>query len=190
VGGGLNTNYSSAASNDIFFNTVQEPSGDYVDFGGTKIPVITNRQNFNSQKIRYLDQFKNNYSTSVNLFIRIPLLNYNQAKNRVALAKAQYKNAEFLEQTVSTQLSQNIEQANFNMTAAYKKYSVLQKQVSDFEEAFKIGEVRFNAGASNQVEYLIAKNNVDNAKINLIIARYDYILRTKILDYYQGRLVL
>ncbi len=76
------------------------------------------------------------------------------------------------------------------MTAAYKKYAVLQKQVIDFEEAFKIAEVRFNEGASNQVEYLIAKNNVDNAKINLIIARYDYILRTKILDYYQGKLVL
>ena len=190
VGGGLNTNYSSAASNDIFINTVQEPSGDYVDFGGTKIPVITTRPNFNSQKIKYSDQFRNNYSTSVNLFIRIPLLNYNQAKNRVALARAQYKNAAFLEQTSRTQLSQNIEQANFNMSAAYKKYSVLQRQVTDFEEAFKIAEVRFNAGASNQVEYLIAKNNVDNSKINLIIARYDYILRTKILDYYQGKLVL
>ena len=190
VGGGLNTNYSSAARTDIFLNTVQESSGDYVDFGGTKIPVITNRANFNSQKIKYSDQFRNNYSTSVNLFLRIPLLNYNQARNRVALARAQYKNAEFLEQTARTELSQNIEQANFNMTAAYKKYTVLQRQVTDFEAAFKIAEVRFNAGASNQVEYLIAKNNVDNAKINLIIARYDYILRTKILDYYQGRLVL
>ncbi len=190
VGGGLNTNYSNAARNETFVNTVQEPSGDYVDFGGTKVPVITNRTKFNSEKIKYIDQFKNNYSTSVSVFVRIPLLNYNQVRNRVALARVQYKNAEYLEQTARTQLSQNIEKANFDMTAAYKKHTVLQKQVSDFEEAFKIAEVRFNEGASNQVEYLIAKNNSDNAKINLIIARYDYILRTKILDYYQGKLVL
>ena len=35
--------------------------------------------------------------------------------------------------------------------------------------------------------YLIAKNNLDRANINLIAARYDYLLRTKILDYYQGK---
>jgi outer membrane protein len=190
LGGDLYTNYSSAASKDIFVNSVESPSGDYVDVGGTKLPVITNRMNFNSQKIKYFDQFTNNYSTSVNLNIRIPLMNFRQAKNRVALAKAQFKNSEFLEQSAKTQLSQNIEQAYFNMTAAYKKYQTLQQQVKDFEEAFKIAEVRFNEGATNQVEYLIAKNNLDRSNINLIIARYDFILRSKILDYYQGKLVL
>ena len=190
IGGDLYTNYSSAATTDIFLNSVETPSGDFVDVGGTKLPVITNRANFNTQKIKYFDQFKNNYSTSVNLNIRIPLINYRQARNRVALAQAQFKNAEFLEQTAKTQLSQNIEQAYFNMTAAFKKYQTLQQQVKDFNEAFKIAEVRFNEGATNQVEYLIAKNNLDRSNINLIISRYDFIFRNKILDYYQGKLVL
>ena len=190
LGGDLYTNYSSAATKDIFLNSAEVPSGDFVDVGGTKLPVITNRSNFNSQKIKYFDQFSNNYSTSVNLNIRIPLINYNQARNRVALAKAQFKNAQFLEQTATTQLSQNIEQAYFNMTAAFKKYQTLQQQVKDFAEAFKIAEIRFNEGATNQVEYLIAKNNLDRSNINLIIARYDFIFRSKILDYYQGKLSL
>jgi outer membrane protein len=190
IGGDLYTNYSSAASKDIFLNSVEAPSGDFVDVGGTKLPVITNKPNFNSQKIKYVDQFKNNYSTSVNLNMRIPIFNYNQAKNRVALAKAQSKNAEFLEQSSKTLLSQNIEQAYFNMTAAFKRYQTLQQQVKDFNEAFKIAEVRFNEGATNQVEYLIAKNNLDRSNINLIIARYDVLFRSKILDYYQGKLIL
>ena len=190
LGGDLYTNYSSAASTDIFLNSVESPSGDFVEVGGTKLPVITNKMNFKSQKISYGDQFKNNYSTSINLNLRIPIINYSQARNRVALAKAQFKNAEFLEQTSKTQLSQNVEQAYFNMTAAYKKYQTLQQQIKDFTEAFKIAEVRFNEGATNQVEYLIAKNNLDRSNINLIIARYDFIFRSKILDYYQGKLVL
>jgi outer membrane protein len=190
IGGGLYTNYSSAATTNIFVNSVETPSGDFVNVGGTKIPVITNRSNFNSQKIGYGDQFKNNYSTSVNLNLRIPLINYNQARNRVLQAKAQFKNAEFLELSAKTQLSQNVEQAYFNMTASYKRYQTLQQQVKDFTEAFKIAEVRFNEGATNQVEYLIAKNNLDRSNINLIIARYDFIFRSKILDYYQGKLVL
>ena len=190
IGGGLYTNYSSAATKNIFLNSVELPSGDFVNVGGTKLPVITNKSNFNSQKISYVDQFKNNYSTSLNLNLRIPLINYSQARNRVALAKAQFKNAEFLEQSSKTQLSQNVEQAYFNMTASYKKYQTLQQQIKDFTEAFKIAEVRFNEGATNQVEYLIAKNNLDRSNINLIIARYDFIFRSKILDYYQGKLVL
>lgn len=190
IGGGITTNFSSAATNNIFLNSEQVPSGDYIDVGGTQVPVITTRSNFNSKKISYVDQFTNNYNTSLGINIRIPIINYNQARNRVALAKVQFKNAQYLEKTASIQLSQNIEQAYFNMTAAYKKYSTLKHQVEDFTEAYRIAEVRFNAGVSNQVEFLIAKNNMDNANINLIIARYDYIFRTKILDYYQGRLVL
>lgn len=190
VGGDLYTNYSSVASQDIFQNIVEMPSGDFVNVNGSKVPVITNRANFNTRKITYIDQFRNNYSTSLSLTLRIPIVNYNLARNRVALARAQYKNAEFLEMTAKTQLSQNIEQAYFNMTAAYRKNITLQQQVKDFTEAFKIAEVRFNEGATNQVEYLIAKNNLDRSNINLIIARYDYIFRTKILDYYSGKLVL
>jgi len=37
------------------------------------------------------------------------------------------------------------------------------------------------------VDYLIAKNNLDRAKTSLIVGRYDYLLRTKILDYYQSK---
>jgi outer membrane protein len=38
------------------------------------------------------------------------------------------------------------------------------------------------------VEYLIVKNNMDRARVNLTIARYEYLLRTKVLDFYQGNL--
>ena len=140
--------------------------------------------------LKYFDQFRNNYSTTFSINLRVPLLNYNQARNRVALAQAQFKNAAFLEESAKTQLSQNIEQADFNMTAAYKKFTTLQQQVVDYTEAYKIAEVRFNEGVTNQDVYLIAKNNLDRANISLIIARYDYIFRTKILDYYQGKLTL
>ncbi|MBD0286930.1 MAG: TolC family protein, partial [Flavisolibacter sp.] len=50
-------------------------------------------------------------------------------------------------------------------------------------------EVRFNAGVGTIVEYLIAKNNLDRANNNLIVSKYDYALRKKILDYYSGTFV-
>ncbi|MBA2250796.1 MAG: TolC family protein [Chitinophagaceae bacterium] len=190
LSGGLGTNYSSAATSDILLSTQQVPSGDFVTFNGSQVPVYTNKSNFGIQKINYFNQFNNNYNTNLSLNIRIPILNAFQAKNRLALAKIELKNRQYIAETSKIQLKQSIEQAYFNMTASYEKYTTLLQQVSDFNEAFKIAEVRFNAGATNQVEYLIAKNNADRARINLIVARYDYLFRVKILNYYEGSLSL
>jgi outer membrane protein len=190
LNGSFNTSYSSAASRDIAGNTSEVASGDYVNVNGSKVSVMTTRTNFTTQKINYSDQFNNNYNTSIFLSINVPIFNRNLAKNRVALAKIELQNAEVTAQTVKTQLSQNIEQAYFNMQAALEKYKTLQQQVADFAESFRTAEVRFNAGAINQVDYIIAKNNVERAQINLITTKYDYIFRTKILDYYQNKLTL
>ena len=190
LSGSFNTNYSNAATRDIFVNSQEVPSGDYINISGSKVPVMTTRTNYASQKISYGDQFNNNYNTSIFLSIQVPILNKFRAKNRVALARIDLKNAEVVADAVKTQLNQNIEQAYFNMTAASDKYQTLQRQVADFSESFRTAEVRFNAGAITQVDYLIAKNNVDRSRANLISAKYDYILRVKILDYYKGKLTL
>lgn len=188
--GAFNTYYSSAAAKDIVVNTSEVESTDYVNVSGSRLPVMTTQTNYASQKISFGDQVNNNYNTSVYLSLQIPILNRYRAKNRVALAQVDLKNAELTAQTIKTQLSQNIEQAYFNMTAAVERYQTLQQQVKDFSESFRIAEVRFNAGAINQVDYLIAKNNVERARINLINARYDYVFRRKILSYYEGSLQL
>jgi len=190
LNGTLATNFSSAATRDIFLNSSEVPSGDFVTVNGSQVPVITTKSNFNSQKISYIDQFRNNYGTSFSVNVRIPILNANIAKNKLSLARISLQNSLYVQQTAKTQLRQDVEQAYFNMTAANEKYKTLQQQVKDFEQAFKIAEVRFNEGATNQVEYLIAKNNYDRSKINLISALYDYVFRIKILDYYRGGLQL
>lgn len=190
LGGSFNTNYSSAAARSVPLSTSEVALDDYVNIGGAKVPVMTSRTDYASQKISYGDQFNNNYRTQVYLSLRVPVLNRFYAKNRVALAKIDLKNAQAAAETVKTQLSQNIEQAYFNMTAARERYKTLQQQVSDFAESFRSAEVKFDAGAINQVDYLFAKNNADRAKANLISTKYDYIFRIKILDYYQNKLSL
>ena len=108
----------------------------------------------------------------------------------MSLAKNDLKNAQYIQESAKIQLRQNIEQAFFNMTAANKRYNTLMQQVTNYSESFRGAEVRFTEGVSTQIDYLIAKNNLDRAKVNLISAKYAYIFHLKILDYYQGRLVL
>jgi outer membrane protein len=80
-----------------------------------------------------------------------------------------------------------IERAYVNLTSSSDKYKLLQSQVASFEESFRTAEIRFNAGAITSVDYLIAKNNLNRAQSNLIIAKYDFVLREKVLDYYGGK---
>ncbi len=187
LGGNLNTNYSSAASQSIFLNSTQAPSTDYVVVNGTQVPVITTKDNFDTRKITYGSQLSNNLFTTINLGLRIPLFNRNQVRNQVKLAKIDYKNTQLVEQNTKVQLQQSIEKAYVNLTNTSDKYKILLDQVDAFGESFRSAEIRFNSGAITSVDYLIAKNNLDRSKNNLIISKYDFVLRTKILDYYQGK---
>ncbi len=185
--GSINTNYSSVATENIFLNTTNVTTNNYVDNSGTKLFVISPQNNYASEKISYSNQFSNNYNPSVNLTVRIPIVNAFRARNQVALAKIALKNADYVDQTARIQLKQSIEQAYLNMNSARERYQATVDQVAAFAESFRTAEVKFNAGSITSVDYLVAKNNLDRANTNLITVRYDYVLRTKILDYYQAK---
>ncbi|HEY4148719.1 MAG TPA: TolC family protein [Chitinophagaceae bacterium] len=182
-----NTNYSSATFESIFQNTTDVTSKNYVLIGGTPNFLITPENNFLSQKVSYSNQLNNNLYNSVSLNLNIPLFNSFLTRNRVKLARIQLKNNEYVTQTTKIQLKQSIEQAWVNMTSSIDRYKTLTGQLAAYAESFRSAEIRFNEGVITSVDYVIAKNNLDRTNINLITARYDYILRTKVLDYYQNK---
>lgn len=188
--GGVNTNYSSAAQRSLFVNQSIEPTGDFIITPSGQQAVYATRSNFVGQNIGYTDQFRNNYSTTFRLGLSIPILNAFRNKNNITLAKLTLQTARDNEQANRVQLKVNVDQAYANMDAAFERYQLLQTQTDAFTESFRIAEARFNAGASTSVDFLIVKGRLDQTRINLINARYDYLIRTRILDYYQGKLAL
>ena len=188
LNGGLNTNYSSNASSQNFINSTDVTTDNYVLVNGVKAAVVEKQDNYSFNKISYGNQFKNNYNNYLSLGVSVPLLNNLRNKSQIRIADAGKKDAAITLYTTKTQLQQNIEQANINLNTAQQRYDVLTDQVTAFKESFREAEVKFNAGAINSVEYLVTKTNLDNANINLIIARYDYVLSSMILDYYSGKL--
>lgn len=187
LGGNINTNYSSAATQSLFLNSAEVSSSDYVVVNGSQIPVITKQNNYSTQKINYGNQLNNNLFTTVNLGLSIPIFNRSQVRNQVKLAKIDLKNNELVEQNTKTVLQQSIERAYVNLMNTSDKYKILSDQVNSFTESFNAAEAKFNAGAITSVDYLIAKNNLDKTNTNLITSKYDFVLRAKILDYYQGK---
>jgi outer membrane protein len=187
--GGFGTNYSSVASRQEFLNTVDVSTTSYVNISGNKYALIEPQNNYSSRKINYTDQLSNNFNSSLSIGVAIPILNGLRARTNITQAKIAEKRTDFEAQTVKTQLRQAVDQAYINMNTSFERYQTLAKQLQDFTLSFKAAEVRFNSGVNTSVEYMLAKNNVDRTNSNFISAKYDYLLRVKVLDFYQGKLL-
>jgi outer membrane protein len=190
LSGNINSNYSSVARRENQIGSSEITTDAYVFVNGGKTPVIAPQKNIAYESIGYTDQVKNNVSTNIGVGLRIPLLNALQTRNQIRLAKVNVRTAELVEESTQLQLRQAIEQAHLAMVNSWQRYKVLQEQVAAYAESFRAAEVRFNAGVGTlvtySVDYLLAKNRLDQANLNLVVARYDYVLRTKVLDFYNG----
>ena len=83
-------------------------------------------------------------------------------------------------------IKNSIAQVYFDMEVAFGRYQSLLKQVEAYAESYRINEIRFNNGVSNFLNYVTSKNNLDASRVNLENAKFDYLLRVKVLDYYRG----
>jgi outer membrane protein len=185
---GVNTSYSNAATQTIPGTTSTVTTSEFVTIGGTTYNVYSPQQNFTTEGISFGDQFNDNRYTSVNLTLSVPILNYLKVRNNVKLAKISLENAQYNATSAKLVLQQNVEQAYQNMLQANTQYKSYTDAVTAYAESFRTTEIRFNEGVIAADVYIIAKGHIDQADINLIIAKYNYIFRSKILDYYQGKL--
>jgi outer membrane protein len=187
--GSLNSLYNSTGTNNIPGTEFNQNTGSFVDISGVPQAVYVPNV-LKTEKAPFSDQVKNNRYQYFGLQLNIPILNYLSARNNVKVAKLNYENARVLSNASRNQLQQLVEQAWQNLRSAYGQYKGYLDQVHAYGESFRTAEIRFNAGVITSVDYVIAKNNFDRANTNLSAARYNYIFRTKILEYYQGRLSL
>jgi outer membrane protein len=185
----LNSNYSTAAQKANVTQSIVEQEAGYVNVSGTRYPVIAYvpTSQVTQEKIRYFNQLSGNSNASLGLNVRIPIFNGYSTKFRLTTAQINQKQSEIQADNVRLLLRQDIDQAYVNFTNSTKRYTALGKQVTALEESFRAAEAKFNVGSLNALDYSISKTNLDRARINQIQAKYDYIFRIKILDYYQNK---
>lgn len=161
--------YPSLSFNANYYNLYNNK---YTDVTGTSI--------------KFGDQLKNNRRSSLGLTLNIPIFNRFQVKNGITNATLQISDYKYRLQTESNVLRKDIELSYTNALAAFNRYISTQKAVVSMEEAFRYVEEKFNVGMVNSVDYNLQKNQLTAAKSQLLQAKYEYIFRTKILDFYNG----
>ena len=185
--GSMGTSYSSLSSRLIPVGRQETATGGFVRINGIESPVLSNEHVYASEKVGYVRQFQNNLGVFAGISVQVPLFNGFQTYNQVSLARNNLRRAQFLAGAASQEMQQNIEQAWLNSDAAARRAELFGRQVAEYQISFAAAEVRLQNGVIQTAEFLIAKNNLDRAKTAQVNARYEYLFRTKILDYYQGK---
>ena len=135
----------------------------------------------------FSDQIEDNLGYNVGLSLSIPIFNGFQTKANVTRAEINKKRLELaLEQQKQT-LNVNVEQAFADAKAALKQYEAANKSVTLQEEAFSNGQSSYELGASTSFELEQIKNRLLNAQSQFLNAKYNFVFKTKVLDFYLGK---
>jgi len=137
-------------------------------------------------EISFKDQLKNNERKGFGLQMDIPIFNRLQNKTQIDNAKINVLSKQLDVENAKKALRKDIETAETNAIAALNRYTSNQKAVAAMQEAFRYSEEKYNVGLVNALEYNQAKNNLAKAQSDLLQAKYEFIFRTKILDFYRG----
>jgi outer membrane protein len=140
-----------------------------------------------TEKIPFFDQYKDNVNKSFGFFLTVPLFNRLQTKTSIDRARIQKLNAELTVESTKLQIQKNIQQAYADANGGLKKYNATLRAVDAMKESFKYAEQKFNDGMVNTNDYNDSKNKLAKAESDLLQAKYEYIFKTKVLDFYQGK---
>jgi len=132
------------------------------------------------------DQVKNNKNFGVGFSLNIPILNGWQVNKNISNSRLNVENSQFALEGTKKQLYKNIQQAYTDAVAALKKYNASVKAVISTEESFRYTEQKFNVGMVTSVDYNVAKTQLLKAQSDMSQAKYEYIFKTKVLDFYKG----
>ncbi|SHI74352.1 outer membrane protein [Bacteroides stercorirosoris] len=134
----------------------------------------------------FSQQLQDNFSKYVGLSLSVPIFNRFSTRNRVRTARLQQENYALQLDNTKKTLYKEIQQAWYTALASESKYTSSSTAADASEESFRLMSEKYDNGKATAVEYNEAKQNLMKAQSDELQAKYEYLFRTKILDFYKG----
>jgi outer membrane protein len=129
---------------------------------------------------------ENNLNRYLGFNLSVPIFNRFSTRNRVRLAHLQHTQLSLQVDNIKKTLYKEIQQAWYSALAAESKYKSSSAAVAASEETFHLTGEKFENGKATSIEYNEAKFNLMRAQSDRIQAKYEYLFRIKVLDFYKG----
>lgn len=135
----------------------------------------------------FFQQINDNRGHSFALNLNIPVFSRFQNQTALAKAKIQVENSNLALEQAKVDLESNIQLAFNDAKAALKSYISSNKSVIARQLSFDNAKERYSIGALNSLDLEQNRTQLVNSQSSLIQAKYDFIFKSKVLDFYLGK---
>lgn len=148
---------------------------------------ILNPRTFKYEDMDYFGQIQENFSKSLSFSLQIPIFNRHSTTFNIRRQELALQNAELSYQNQKNALIKSIQQAYLDVQSARIQYDAAAEQVTALNLSFQNIKARYDLGLIDFYTYLETLNNKTKAELQMNQSLFNYILKTKILDLYQGK---
>ena len=197
----------TTTSNSLSFNTgikgaelrLQSSERDLKIAKGSLSPTLSVTTNYGTnyfsgaidfqtgEKIPGGQQLKENFSEGVGFNLGIPILSKGQRLIAIDNAEIGILNAQFDVETKKNDVKQKVFTAYTEAQAAQKKYESAKVNYEASKQAFDYAGDKQKAGMINNFEFQTVKNRLLTSEIELSRAKYEFLFRKMMLDFYEGK---
>jgi len=135
----------------------------------------------------FMDQLKDNVNYGLSLSLSVPIFNGWQVNQAISNARLGIEQSQYNLEYQKNILYKDIQQAYADAMASLKKFHSSQGALVSMKESFRYTEQKFNVGLVNTIDYKTSKNQLTRTQSDLLQAKYEYIFKVKVLDFYRGK---
>jgi outer membrane protein len=138
------------------------------------------------EPVSFRDQVDQNFNRTVGFNLTIPIFSSLQRSTSLRMSKIQVDVTEINLQQTKLNLRKTIQQARLDAVSAMQRYNSALRQAESAEAVFKLSDERFELDEITFLEYQDAKQKLILAESEMLQAKYEYIFKAKVLDFYLG----
>jgi len=166
-----------------FFNLSTGYASDY----GTPVITSVNPLQIGYEYAPLAQQLNDVFRQVAGVSIAVPIFGRVQRVTGIENARLQQQMRQLDLDNAKLQLRQTIEQAYENAQVAAENYTANKKSFESTTKSYEALEKRYESGLVTSYDLQQSKNQLTNAESQMIQAKYTYVFRMKILDFYQGK---
>ena len=142
---------------------------------------------YSADQDKFWAQMRHNSREYVGVSLNVPIFNRRATRNNIRTAQIAVRSQQLAVTEAERELRKLIEQAWYNADASYAKYRSAEAAAASARVAFAYEEQKAEAGRSTVFDFNDAKTRMEKAESDAVQAKYEFVFRSKILDFYRGK---
>jgi outer membrane protein len=191
----LNTSFNSFLNSPTGYNvTGEQATGTYAKDGVNQFPVyapvgkiVYGKNSFGQLWNGYWSQLNDQFGQAVGLSLSVPIFNGWRAKANVERAKLNIERSNLTIESDTLRLKQDVYGAYNLALGNYQLYLARVKALETAQRSYDLATKRYDLGVMQTIEWLNNQTALATARINKLIAQYNYVFAMKVLEFYKGQ---